>query len=201
METIMDFINNKLEILITKQVKKTLENEKGERIYNRPEENTNTQKPGTHGRQDPQQRETENVKRTTDSTTTNTERAIEETENEENESWATVAKRRRNAPIILGTKQSNDEELQPEGKTAWLYIGKVRNGTTGKNVKDYLMKNGIKEIKECEMLKTEGHMKAFKIGIPFEALQITENPDLWPEGIIVRRFSFRRQRNNKGVPL
>jgi hypothetical protein len=43
--------------------------------------------------------------------------------------------------------------------------------------------------------------KAFKLGFPSEHLQLTENPEFWPQGAIIRPFwfSYRTQRQHRGA--
>jgi hypothetical protein len=44
------------------------------------------------------------------------------------------------------------------------------------------------EEETVDELKTVGPCKAFKLGFPFEQLQLTENRDFWPQGAVVRPF-------------
>lgn len=54
---------------------------------------------------------------------------------------------------------------------------------------------------ECEELHTLGNKKAFKVGIPFDDLQITQDPEFWPKNVIVRRFRFPRKSMEEAAEL
>jgi hypothetical protein len=70
-------------------------------------------------------------------------------------------------------------------------------------VKRFLNGKGIKEEETVEELTTVGTCKVFKLGFPFEQLQLTENPDFWPQGAVVRPFHFshRTWRQRRGATI
>jgi hypothetical protein len=73
--------------------------------------------------------------------------------------------------------------------------------TTG--VRRFLSRKGIKEEALVEELKTMGPYKAFKLGFPLEHLKLTENPEFWPQGAIIRpfRISYRAWRQHRGATV
>ena len=143
---------------------------------------------------------------------TNHEEKLEEDDRVEinTNPWTEVAGRRRRRnqvpadrpTVVIGTK--NDDDLQAGDKTAWLYVGKLRQNTTKETVIRFLNKNGIDGDIKCEDLNSRGYHKAYKIGIPFQYLGNTNKPEFWPAGVIVRRFRFRREnyrREDEGATL
>jgi hypothetical protein len=70
-------------------------------------------------------------------------------------------------------------------------------------VKRFLNGKRIKDEETVEELTTVGPCKAFKLGFPFEQLQLTENPDFWPQGAVVRpfRFNHRTWRQHRGATI
>ena len=110
-------------------------------------------------------------------------------------------RRRQRQQVLIGT--SSDNEIKAEKKKAWLYLGRMAQGTTVEGVKRFLIGKGIKDDETVEELTTVGHCKAFKLGFPFEQLQLTENPDFWPQGAVVRpfRFSQRTWRQHRGATI
>jgi hypothetical protein len=70
-------------------------------------------------------------------------------------------------------------------------------------VRNFLDRREIKEEKLIEELKTMGPYKAFKLGFPFEYLRLTENPEFWPQGAIIRpfRINHRTGRQHRGASV
>ena len=99
---------------------------------------------------------------------------------------------------LTGTGAS-DEDLRAAGRTAWLYVGRLRQETTPEAVKRFLDRKGVTGDIVCEELTTLGRNKSYKIGIPFSFLDTTTDRDFWPAGIVVRRFRFSRRR--EGISL
>ena len=110
-------------------------------------------------------------------------------------------RRRQRQQVLIGT--CSDSEIKAEKKKAWLYLGRMARGTTVEGVKRFLNGKGIKDEETVEELTTVGPCKAFKLGFPFEQLQLMENPDFWPQGAVVRpfRFSHRTWRQHRGATI
>ena len=109
--------------------------------------------------------------------------------------------RKQRQQVIIGT--SRDSEIKAEKKKAWIYLGRMDRETTVERVKNFLNMKGIKEEIVVEELRTMGPCKAFKLGFPFEHLQLTENSEFWPQGAIIRpfRFSYRARRQHRGATI
>ena len=137
--------------------------------------------------------------------TSNTTHTLDqETEKDLKENqWTLVNRRRERQPVIQHTASTDigtsDEDLQAADKRAWLFMGRLKPGTTSDSVKKFLNKRGIKENIISEELPTNGNTKAFKVGIPFDCLERVKEPEFWPPGVNVRRFRFFRR--NDGISL
>jgi len=99
-------------------------------------------------------------------------------------------RRRQRQQVMIGT--SRDSEIRAEKKKAWIYLGRMTQDTTLEGVRNFLDRRGIKEETLVEELKKMGPYKAFKLGFPFEYLRLTENPEFWPQGAIIRPFRINR---------
>jgi len=86
------------------------------------------------------------------------------------------------------TGTSRDSEITAEKKKASIYLGRMMQDTTLEEDRYSLDRRGIKEETLVVELKTVGPYKAFKLGFPFEYLRLTENPEFWPQGAIIRQF-------------
>lgn len=97
--------------------------------------------------------------------------------------------------LTTGSKKE-DCDLEAADRMAWLYIGKLKQNTKTNNIKKFLERSGIEGNIECEELHTQGEKKAFKIGFPLSYLEDTQRTNFWPQGIVVRRYNFRRYKED-----
>jgi len=98
----------------------------------------------------------------------------------------------RPAPII-GTNSSNN--IKSVGKTKWLFISRLAPEVEKEELVGFLKSNLGSEIK-CEEWKTkyEGY-KSFKVGLSESQIKNALNPDLWPNGVLVKIFRPNRLKN------
>ena len=107
------------------------------------------------------------------------------------ENWTEVIRRSR--------RNSTTGALRAGSRRAWLYIGRIHDSMTVKDVTKYLKDGGIEGDIECQELTTKGRNKAYKIGINFEEKEKTDKPEFWPQNIIVRQYRFRNQRTQSAT--
>lgn len=128
-------------------------------------------------------------------------------EREKNNDFIEMKRRkRRDRKITFGSKQpeGGDEKdhLQAATKTAWFYLGRLRENTTEETIKKYMIRSGYQGEIYCEELPSKGRMKAFKLGIPFTFITEIENAEFWPQGVLIRRFFFRRgETSHRGIEI
>ena len=74
--------------------------------------------------------------------------------------------------------EANDRLLEVGERRAWLYVGRLSANTTNEKIKNFLVRKDFDQQKMiCEELRTQGSNKAFKVGIPLNKLECTENPE------------------------
>lgn len=169
LETIIDFLENKLDQKIEQKINQRLINKTPMKL-NYPEKRTNNMR---------------------DEENTNT--FEENNRNYQKETERKTRYTEDSRPYITGQRhRKEDDELEAAEKMAWLYIGGLKRNTTESNIRKFLERNGIEGNIECEELRTLGDRKAFKLGFPYIYLEDAQNPDFWPQGIKARRFRFRR---------
>lgn len=101
-------------------------------------------------------------------------------------------RKRRRQPSVFGTKAKVDAAgLEGAEPRVWLYVGHTKPGTTCENVLDYLRINLKNNDVNCEKLNAKGQYPSFKISAPGDLKDTLHDPQFWPMGVIVRRFTFR----------
>ncbi|CAH0546855.1 unnamed protein product [Brassicogethes aeneus] len=94
--------------------------------------------------------------------------------------------------IVMGSGKTSTQSFSLALKRAWLYIGKIVLGTKVKQIEEHL-KNTFPEenfiLEELSCHKESSSM-SFKLGADIKLLEQLNNPQLWPEGVIVKRFFF-----------
>lgn len=88
------------------------------------------------------------------------------------------------------------EKTDIQSGIAFIYVGGCKETTDEEKLTNFLERNGISGDIKCERLETKGINRAFKVCVQISELQKIYSPDLWPRGLTVRRFQFRRPRNN-----
>ena len=114
---------------------------------------------------------------------------------EEQDNWAEVRRRRKANTHIIGTGESKETLLRAADQKAWLYIGRLHQTTEREDLINHMRMNNIMGTIECEELEVRGTNKAFRVGIQFDMKQQAGQPRLWPKGVVVRQYIFRRQQN------
>lgn len=94
--------------------------------------------------------------------------------------------------ICTGTKKTNSEYIRGAQKRKWVYVGRVAGqDTSEEDIINHLKDNEAHGNIEVKKLNTKGKNAAFSVGVPSEELfKAICNPEMWPEGIKIREFSF-----------
>lgn len=117
---------------------------------------------------------------------------LDGTERREESGTDIVIKRNAN---IVGSKQTTNGKFKAGTRKAWLYIGRIHETTTTEDIITFLEEGGIDGQIECQELTTKGRNKSFMLGINLEEKEKTDNPDFWPQDVIVRQYRFRGQQS------
>lgn len=103
-------------------------------------------------------------------------------------------KRRTPKKMIVGTSKDSNS-FGGVKKKVWLYIGRVQPGTECEHIVRHLEDKIPNSKFTVEKLNTpHNDFVSFKVGADFELYDKLHNIELWPEGIIVRRYNFFRNR-------
>ena len=99
--------------------------------------------------------------------------------------------------IVIGKNVSNGlMSFKGADLTISQYIGRVSNGTTIQNVRDYVTHRNV-EIVDLEQLSTRhDQFQSYKLVVKKTELEKIEREDFWPEGVLSRRFFQPRQRDS-----
>lgn len=110
--------------------------------------------------------------------------------------WQTVTRKKKGKQfnkIICTFTKSGQTSLQGAKKRKWIYLGKIQGKEIAvKDVEDYMKQT--KEINglQVKKLETKGENSAFTIGVTEEEdFRSICDEAFWPEGVVVREFSFR----------
>ncbi|KAF5304160.1 hypothetical protein FQR65_LT08053 [Abscondita terminalis] len=128
------------------------------------------------------------------------------------ESWTEVVKRK---PKLTNTKQGNEYIKKTIRGTAnwgndnfsafpsrvWLYVGRAKIDSNAEAISKYLVNKFPNQEFIVEKLDSKSQITcSFKVGAEFSLKDDLLNPDVWPKGILVRRFNFFRSRSQEAKP-
>lgn len=100
------------------------------------------------------------------------------------------------APVPAVSMSCSDASFAAVVKRAYLYIGNVNPNVRKQSVFEYLTvkcANARFDIEELPM-REGARSRAFKLTTEFEFLDGLKKPEIWPEGVVVKRFFQRRKR-------
>ncbi|KAJ3662022.1 hypothetical protein Zmor_006390 [Zophobas morio] len=91
---------------------------------------------------------------------------------------------------------SNNNSFAGVTKRAWLHLGKVQLNTTAEQVQNYLQTTFPNKQFIVEQLPTRENANSisFKIGADYSLAEL-QNEENWPENVMVRRYSFFREKS------
>lgn len=82
-------------------------------------------------------------------------------------------------------------------KRTWLYVGRVAESVDEAQIENHLKMKFPEGQFQVESLEKNEHStgKSFKVGANIELLEELYEPNIWPQGIIVKQFRFFRKPN------
>jgi hypothetical protein len=105
--------------------------------------------------------------------------------------------------VVIG-KKVNQGEMSWKGAelTVDCYLGNVGINEDNLKVKEYIENAGITLVDFQENKRNHERFKYFKLTVKRSHLTLLEDPELWPEGVVIRNFFRPRQTvmNSHGVP-
>lgn len=104
---------------------------------------------------------------------------------------------RKSGNCIIGTKLISSDKscsIKTVERQSWLFVSRVHPDVGKDEVMTFLSGNGV-ESANCEKLETKfNSYSSFKIGIPFDKLDLVLSPDFWPSGVLIRKFISKSTR-------
>lgn len=102
------------------------------------------------------------------------------------------------APVPAVAMTSVDNSFAAVVKRAYIYIGNVNPNVNKENIVSYLKDKCASSENDFDIedlpVRNGARSKSFKLTTDFKLLDSLNNPELWPEGVVVKRFFRRRQR-------
>lgn len=118
-----------------------------------------------------------------------------------NEDFKAQRRQRKMFNKRIGTAAVNDDlsngRFEGEERKVWLYIYRVKRHVIPENIISFIkLKPGYKDlmVEVKELPNTGNRLKCFVVTAPLSKKDEMYNPDFWPTGVGVKRFSFVKHR-------
>lgn len=102
--------------------------------------------------------------------------------------------------IIVGTNSNNDTDpanaFEAPAPKLWLYVGRCKADTTEAKVMSYLNSKVPKTTFQVSKLETKGVNSSFRVATDWSLYDQLYEPSFWPKGVLVKKFVFRRLKDN-----
>ena len=106
-------------------------------------------------------------------------------------SWCNIG--RDDLLILLVQKRQGNEAIKGAIRQADLYIGNCHNDVTPDSISKYIVDETNIRIVKCESLASRNEScRSFKVTLKISDRQRLLSPEVWPEGIICRKFYSKR---------
>ena len=95
---------------------------------------------------------------------------------------------------VIGSKKTQgNETIKGAFRHADLYIGNCDNDVTPDSISKYIVNETNIKVVKCESLASKNeNCRSFKVTLKINDRQKLLSPELWPEGIICRKFYSKR---------
>ena len=108
-----------------------------------------------------------------------------------------VQNRRRKKNIVDSKKSSGSDTLKSAIRLADLYIGNCDANVSTESLSQYIYSEMNMKVEKCESLLSKNvNYKSFKVTLNLNDRLKLLSPDVWPEGIICRKFYSPRNNSN-----
>ncbi|KAK9696090.1 hypothetical protein QE152_g32131 [Popillia japonica] len=102
---------------------------------------------------------------------------------------------------IIGSKNSTN--IHTVARRGYLHVCRLSSSTTVEDLLNDLL-NTLKETApeinfECEILKQSENASSFRVSFPMEHVTEVYNPEIWPRGVAIRRFYFKKSNFGKAT--
>ena len=108
-----------------------------------------------------------------------------------------VRGRRRNAGII-GTRKGNvSTNIKSANRRLDVYVGNLDSSSTCESISEYVSNDNDIKVFDCIELTSNQYFKSFKLTVSSNDRDKLLVSDLWPEGIICRKFYSKNKQSTK----
>ena len=108
-------------------------------------------------------------------------------------------KRRKRRNIVTGKATSNNFLKGAPEPSRDIFVYRADKSTTVDMIQSHLIEKGIMPVNSVCVSNPDAKFKSFKISVPVSQCNAMFNPDIWPEGIRIRRFYHPKNSNNGGT--
>lgn len=110
-------------------------------------------------------------------------------------------RKRKHRDVFIVGKGSDGSEgsLRPAERRTWIFVTRLHKDTTTDDVKSYLDKVCNVQCEKLTSLRNSDRVASFKVSAPLRFQDDLMRAELWPEGVRVCRYRFRRGGGEDGV--
>lgn len=98
--------------------------------------------------------------------------------------------------FVEGKGEETSNSLQAVEKTAWIYVTRLNQSTTEKQIVDHLSRVCKVSCTKLE-LKNRDRVASFRIGVPFDRKDSIMDGAIWPRGTLLNRYFFPKNRGSQ----
>ena len=115
------------------------------------------------------------------------------------EGFQLVQRNRKKRENIVGSKKLNKSHVVKSAvKIVDVYVGNLDPDVTVEALNDYIKSDIGVKIEKCETLQSRNpHYRSFKLSININDRGKLLSSEVWPEGIICRKYYSARNNNSK----
>ena len=98
-----------------------------------------------------------------------------------------ISKKKRG--IVGNKKSTTDTKLKSAERILDIYVGNCDISTTCDTLTEYILDESSMKLKNCiELKSSHGYSKSFKISVLSNERDLLLKPEIWPNGVSVRKF-------------
>ena len=118
-------------------------------------------------------------------------------QNKQPDGFIEVRKRRRNTGIIGTKKDNTSTNIKSANRQLDLYVGNFDSSIACETISEYVSVNNDIKVFDCIELTSNKYFKSFKLSVGSNDRDKLLVSNLWPEGIICRKFYSKINKNTK----
>ena len=106
-----------------------------------------------------------------------------------------ILRRRRSSNIVTGNKKSNSDDFKSAERFVDVFIGRVEKSVNSEIISNYISDNFEIKCVGIEKLETKtDQYNCFKVNVNIHDREKLFKPELWPEGIVIKKYYIRKKK-------